>query len=220
MFDIHFTFAVLFADDGDSDDSLKEFLKEPIRVTAKVVKKRRISDLACPPMTDFTARKKTMPVHSSVLAIMNKSPLIILPKENGEPKMAEEIFSSPILAAVKIKTVSKTAGKFHTHTHTLDKNHSPGQATHISIASHLCVFYVLPLQIEKETEPIPNILNSNSPERNDNYTKFMELKERMNPAKIAAQKGTILHIDSIWTQFIESVFEKVLIISYSDCSKR
>lgn len=154
LFDVH-SFAVLLDDDVDSDDNLKEFSKKPIKLTAKKMEKRNISDLPSPTLTDFLARKKSRTVHASVLAIMQKSPHISPPTENGEPKIAEEIARRPSFAADGIKKVPKTVGKFHTHA-----CKKKIIATYISIATHLCVFYVLPLRIEKELELIPDTLKS------------------------------------------------------------
>lgn len=55
--------------------------------------------------------------------------------------------------------------------------------------------FCVPNRIEKEPEPepepIPNILKSKSPERDDFYTNFEKLRQRMNEARILAQKGRI-----------------------------
>lgn len=44
---------------------------------------------------------------------------------------------------------------------------------------------------EKEPEPIPNFLKSKIPEKDDFYTNFEKLRQRMNEAKKAALKGRI-----------------------------
>lgn len=100
-------------------------MKKPIE-SAKAVLKRRQSDFAFAPISDYPMRKKTMPVHSSVLAIANRSPSIIFePQSDGEPEMAKRACSTPVRAVDKTNNVRKIAGelfgqhcrqiKIHTH---------------------------------------------------------------------------------------------------------
>lgn len=112
MFDIHFTFTVLQIDETGSGDNLNAFLKSPIAMTAKPVSNRRSSELASTSSNDATARKKSMPAHSSLLAIRNKSPKFMLPLANNEPKIAEDIRSSSASAVEKAKIVRTIFGKF------------------------------------------------------------------------------------------------------------
>lgn len=74
---------------------------------------RRRSDFALPPISNFTVRKKPMPVHSSVLAISNRSPNIVLPMPNGEPEAATEIRSTPVRAVDKTNNVRKSVGELN-----------------------------------------------------------------------------------------------------------
>lgn len=43
--------------------------------------------------------------------------------------------------------------------------------------------------LEKEPDPIPNFLKENSPEKDNVYAKFIQLRERMNQAKKDCQNG-------------------------------
>lgn len=86
---------VIQTEEIESDDSLKSFIKKPIGLTAESVKKRRQSDFALTPSSEFALRKKSMTVHSSVLAIMNKSPSkIVVSKSYGDPEIDKEISST------------------------------------------------------------------------------------------------------------------------------
>lgn len=89
---------VLQFEEIESDDNLKEFMKKPIELAANAVKKRRQSDFASTTSTEFAVRKKTMPIHSSVLAISNRTPsAIVEPRTNGGHK---GICSTPARTAV------------------------------------------------------------------------------------------------------------------------
>lgn len=90
----------------ESDDNLNAFLKKPIELTTKVVKKRSQCDVVRTPLNDFPMRKKSMPVHSSVLAMSNKSLDTVQPMSNGEAKNAAS-------TVVNANNVPKSFGKYN-----------------------------------------------------------------------------------------------------------
>lgn len=94
----------------ESDDNLNAFLKKPIRSPAKVVAKRHQNDFARTPLSDFPIRQKSMPVHSSVLAMSNKSLSSVHPMSNGIAKNAEKNHSHSTPMVVKSKNVPKSLG--------------------------------------------------------------------------------------------------------------
>lgn len=97
----------------ESDDNLNAFLEKPIEPKAQAVKNRPQNDFARALLSDFPMRKKSMQVHSSVLAMSNKSPNTVQPTSNGAAANAERIRSSPVSTIVKTNSVPKNFGKFN-----------------------------------------------------------------------------------------------------------
>lgn len=108
FFSTFISLLVLQTEDTESDDNLKS-----IPLSSKAVEKRRRSDFALPSASNCTMRKKTMPVHSSVLAISNKPPNIVTPMSNNGPEIAKEICSTPVRTVNETNKIQKSVGELN-----------------------------------------------------------------------------------------------------------
>lgn len=86
-------------------------MKKPIEPTAEAVQKNRHSDVVRIPTSEFAMRKRSMTIHSSKLAIMNKSPFVVV--ELNPQRQAESDKGTSSNAADKTSSVRKIVGKLN-----------------------------------------------------------------------------------------------------------
>lgn len=71
------------------------------------MKKRHLTDSVFASATDFPMRKKARPVHSSILAMLNKRPQFIQSMSSGELTIA----NGPVSIVDKTNNVPKSVGE-------------------------------------------------------------------------------------------------------------